>query len=557
MDIVTNSLVLLAAVVLSAGLGRAPGLAMPRPLVQIALGAAIAAVAPLGFTLNPDVFFLLFLPPLLFLDGWRIPKAGLRRDRGTIVALAFGLVFFTVFGLGVFVHAILPAVPLSVAFALAAAVSPTDPVAVTAIAQRVPVPPRLLAILEGEALLNDASGLVAMRFAVAAAMTDPVSLSRAGLGFLWLVVGGLGIGFCLTWAVVGLKNQVSRRLGEEADAQILISLLLPFGAYLIADRIGASAILAAVAAGLAMSRAEQSGKALPLTRIRRAAVWTTIGFAANGVMFVLLGEQLPELVENASATMRSLDHRSPIWLLVYVIAIGIALTALRFLWVWASLRLVLFRARNGLGAAHVPGLRLVAATALAGVRGAVTLAGILTLPLSDATGAPFPGRNLVVLIAAGLILMSLIAASVGLPLLLRGLALPAAAEDEGEAAARLAAARDAIAAVIRTRDGHASVEGGPGFHTAAAEPVLSFYERRIAGLTAGIPGASDHVSRLEHAFWLAAIRAERRTIYECARAGRLSDSLARQMVRELDLVELRLADSDDLNRPGIAGGRLS
>ncbi|PDQ21729.1 Na+/H+ antiporter [Mesorhizobium sanjuanii] len=544
MDIVTNSLVLLAAVVLSAGLGRALGLAVPRPLLQIALGAAIAAVAPLGFTLSPDVFFLLFLPPLLFLDGWRIPKGGLRRDRGTIVALAFGLVFFTVLGLGVFVHATLPAVPLSVAFALAAAVSPTDPVAVTAIAQHVPVPPRLLAILEGEALLNDASGLVAMRFAVAAAMTDPVSLSQAGLTFLWLVAGGLGIGFWLTWAVVELKNQVALRLGEEADAQILISLLLPFGAYLIADRIGASAILAAVGAGLAMSRAEQSGAALPLTRIRRAAVWTTIGFAANGVMFVLLGEQLPKLVANASATIRSLNHMSPIWLLVDVIVIGLVLTALRFLWVWASLRFVLFRTRNGRGAAQVPGLRLVAATALAGVRGAVTLAGILTLPLRDATGAPFPGRDLVVLIAAGLILMSLIAASIGLPLLLRGLALPAATADEGETEARLAAARDAIAAVIRTRDGPAIGEGGPDVRAAAAEPVLSFYERRIAGLTAGMPSASDQVTRSEHAFWLAAIRAERRTLYQCARAGSLSDSLARQMVRELDLVELRLAGSD-------------
>src|ERR1700689_5535614 len=141
-------------------------LLLPLPLVQIALGVAIASVADLGVELEPDIFFLLFLPPLLFLDGWRIPKEGLFRDKGTILELALGLVVFTVVGVGYFVNWRIPAMPLAVAFALAAIVSPTDAIAVSAIAARVPVPKRLMRILEGESLLNDASGLVCMRFAV-------------------------------------------------------------------------------------------------------------------------------------------------------------------------------------------------------------------------------------------------------------------------------------------------------------------------------------------------------------------------------------------------------
>src|SRR5467141_2058304 len=157
---------------------------LPLPLVQIALGSIIASVANLGVALKPDIFFLLFLPPLLFLDGWRIPKEGLFRDKGTILELALGLVLFTVVGVGYFINWMIPAMPLAVAFALAAIVSPTDSTAVSAIATRVPIPKRLMHILDGESLLNDASGLVCMRFAVAAALTGTFSLGDAFGTFL-------------------------------------------------------------------------------------------------------------------------------------------------------------------------------------------------------------------------------------------------------------------------------------------------------------------------------------------------------------------------------------
>src|SRR6266436_6380282 len=175
METIAVTLFFLLAVVVSGAFARMSPVPLPLPLVQIALGSIIASVANLGFDLKPDIFFLLFLPPLLFLDGWRIPKQGLFRDKGTILELALGLVVFTVVGVGFFINWMIPEMPVAVAFALAAIVSPTDPIAVSAIAARVPIPKRLMHILEGESLLNDASGLVCMRFAVAAALTGTFS----------------------------------------------------------------------------------------------------------------------------------------------------------------------------------------------------------------------------------------------------------------------------------------------------------------------------------------------------------------------------------------------
>jgi NhaP-type Na+/H+ or K+/H+ antiporter len=162
-DIIVVALFLLVAVVISGGLARMSPVPLPLPLVQIALVAVISSVINLGVVLKPDILFLLFLPPLLFLDGWSISKEGLFRDKRTILELALALVVFTVLGVGFFINWMIPAIPLAVAFALAAIISPTDPIAVSAIGARVPIPQRLMHILEGESLLNDASGLVCMR----------------------------------------------------------------------------------------------------------------------------------------------------------------------------------------------------------------------------------------------------------------------------------------------------------------------------------------------------------------------------------------------------------
>ncbi|MEJ1979097.1 MAG: cation:proton antiporter [Acetobacteraceae bacterium] len=195
----TLVLVMLLIVVLSSTLTRMIPVALPLPLVQIGLGAALSGATDLRVTLTPEVFFLLFLPPLLFLDGWRIPRDTLLREKAAILQLALGLVVFTVLGAGFAIHWLIPAMPLPVAFALAAVLSPTDAVAVSAIAERCAFPSRLLRILEGEALMNDASGLVCLRFAIMAALTGTFSLADATLTFLWLAIGGATIGVVTTW----------------------------------------------------------------------------------------------------------------------------------------------------------------------------------------------------------------------------------------------------------------------------------------------------------------------------------------------------------------------
>lgn len=544
METIAVALFLLLAVVVSGALARMSPVALPLPLVQIALGAFIASVANLGVKLKPDIFFLLFLPPLLFLDGWRIPKEGLFRDKGTILELALGLVVFTVVGVGYFINWMIPAMPLAVAFALAAIVSPTDPTAVSAIATRVPIPKRLMHVLEGESLLNDASGLVCMRFAVAAALTGTFSLLDAVGTFLWLAIGGIAIGVGVTWIASVAKNWVSRHFGEETGSQILISLLIPFGAYLLAEHLHCSGILAAVAAGITMSYVEQSGQALPITRVRRSAVWDLVQFTASGIIFVLLGEQLPQLVTGAARVVREAGHHEPIWLVVYVVATTLALAVLRFIWVWTSLRFTLFRAALKGQNPYVPSWRLIAATSLAGVRGTITLAGVLTLPLTMNDGSAFPARDLAIILAAGVIIVSLVAASFSLPFLLKGLELPPEpSQQEEEDRARIAAAEAAIQAIEQAQHHMGEGRSDADLYTDAGVRIMELYRQRIDGrpTTGKEASLARKIDEIERRLRLTGLRAERTEIYRIARARRLSDETSRQLVRELDLLESRFA----------------
>jgi CPA1 family monovalent cation:H+ antiporter len=544
---ITVTLFLLLAVVMSGWLQRGLPWSVPLPIVQIALGALIALIAKTPVELDPDVFFLLFLPPLLFLDGWRSPKEGLFRDKDTILELAVGLVIFTVVGLGFLINWMIPAMPLPVAFALAAVVSPTDPVAVSALSSRAPIPKRLLHILEGESLLNDASGLVCMRFAVAATMTGLFSPLAAVGTFLWLALGGIVIGVVVTWAITRIKDWIARRLGEDSGSQILISLLIPFGAYLLAEHLHCSGILAAVAAGITMSYAELTGRALATTRMRRTGVWDTIQFSINGVIFVLLGEQMPNLIEGAARVVKEAGHHDPLWLIVYVVAINAALAALRFIWVWISLRLTLFRAsRVSGGPTQKPSWRLVAATSLAGVRGAITLAGVLTLPLLLPDGSPFPARDLAIFLAAGVILSSLIAATVGLPFLLGGLQIPPEpAHDEQEDSARIAAAEAAIKAIEHAQHELSQNRADADLYADTGAKIMDVYRARIDSQ----PHSAEEAERMrligeiERQLRLAGLRAERDELYRLGRGRQVSEELVRKLVREIDLLEARLTTS--------------
>lgn len=534
--------ILLATVVLSSIIARSFTITLPLPLIQIALGCVIANVSSFRVSLEPDVFFLLFLAPLLFLDGWRIPREGLFRDKWTIISLAFGLVLFTVLGAGVFIHWLIPAISLPAAFALASILSPTDTIAVSSAASRAPIPRRLMVILEGESLLNDASGLVCFRFAVAVAMTGNLVLWKAAGTFIWLALGGLLVGVATCVVANTTKDWVSRKFGEEVGAQILVSLIIPFTAYLIADTVGASGILAAVAAGIMMGIEERSGRASAVTRIRRSAVWDAVQFAGNGVIFVLLGHQLPGIIAGAGSAIQQTDKHNELWLIFYVLAICVVLTAIRSAWAWVTIRLRLALGEKWGHGTAASDSRLVAITAFAGARGAVTLAAAMTIPLSLRDGTAWPARDLTILLAAGVIVVSLISASAGLAFVTRPFKVSRVNELQEECAIRSIAARaaiDAIGEAVREKEAQGS---GADLYVQAGKRIAADYHRRIEAnsVTGRESPLAAQADEIERSLRLIALDAERREMYSAARLGRQNQELIRDLVYEIDLQESQL-----------------
>jgi CPA1 family monovalent cation:H+ antiporter len=431
--------------------------------------------------------------------------------------------------------------PLPVAFALAAIVSPTDPVAVSAIASRTPIPKRLMHILEGESLLNDASGLVCFRFAVAAALTGTFSLTSATLTFLWLVAGGVAMGVGVTLLITWVQRWLTRHFGEPAGSPILVNLLMPFGAYLLAEHLHASGILAAVAAGVTMSYVELGGHALAATRIQRSAVWDTVQFSLNGVMFVLLGEQLPSILTGARASLEEVGHVNPWWLVLYAFSITVGLMVLRFAWVWTALKLTLFRKSRMGHDAPPPHWRLLLATSLAGARGAITLAGVMTLPLAMGDGKPFPARDLTIFLASAVILLSLLAASIGLPRILSGVNFPEESEEsQEEDRAREVAANAAIAAIEKAQIELMSTSVDADLYPQAAGRVIALYKHRLVEHKEVDEARQFRkLDAAEKALRMSALQAERKAIFNLARHGHISDDISRKLVREIDLSESR------------------
>lgn len=543
METFTVVMAMLVAVLLSGVLVRLLPLAVPLPFVQIGLGFLVAAVFQRGVLIEPDIFFLLFLPPLLFLDGWRVSKLAVMRESSSILQLAFGPVFVTVIGVGYLIHWMIPAVPLAVAFAIAAIVSPTDPVAVEAISRKVSVPRRMMAILEGEALFNDASGLVAFRFAVAAAATGTFSLTQAALSFVWVSTAGIAVGAGLTLLAMRARSLVSRRPGEEPGVDVLLSLVTPFFVYYVAEQAGASGILAAVAAGIAMSYAEMSGGALAATRMERHAVWNMVQFTLNGMMFVLLGEQFPTILANLSRAAQESGGHSIYWLPLYGLAISLGLVLCRLLWVVVALKVNAAAARRrGSEPARI-GLRVILAMSLAGVRGAVTLAGVMTLPFALENGAPFPARDLAISLAAMVIVYSLLLASASLPRLLRGLHFPPNGRVQRELAlareAMLQAALDGVAQYAQRRI--AAHPEDTGLYADAADSLAADLRRQAGEVPDGTSAEDlEKQADIERLMRLEAIAASRQALFGLARTHRISDTLAREQVRLLDLHEARL-----------------
>ena len=385
---------------------------IPVPLIQIVLGVSLAAL-PVGIQveLEPELFFVLFIAPLLFYDGKNVSRHELWKLRKPILMLALGLVFLTVLVIGYLIHWLIPSIPLSAAFALAAILSPTDVVAVGAISSRVKIPKTITHILEGEGLMNDASGLVAFKFAVAATVTGVFSLAEASVSFVWIALGGFLGGALLACVIIQLKVYI-RRLGmEDVTLHMLIQLLTPFVIFYVIEHFHLSGILSVVAAGIVhgIFKDREQSPAIQLQVVSKST-WTMVIFILNGLVFVLLGLQIPNVSQEI--------FQSPLFnnyqVIMYILIITAALLILRWLWIYVAWWIGWFMKEENL---TKPSMRYVAITTIAGVRGAVTLAGAFTIPYFLANGDVFPQRALIIFIAAGVILVTLVLASVILPLL--------------------------------------------------------------------------------------------------------------------------------------------
>lgn len=547
MNTFTIVMAMLVAVMLSGMLVRMSPFPVPVQFLQIGLGFLIAAVFQRGVLIEPDIFFLLFLPPLLFLDGWHVSKPAIVREISSIFQLAIGLVFLTVLGVGYLIYLMIPAIPLPVAFAIAAITSPTDPVAVGAIASRVPIPRKMMSILEGESLLNDASGLVAFRFAVTAAVTGSFSLSQATLSFLWLSFAGITIGAGLTAVLMYVNGLIRRKFGAVPGNDVLLSLIVPFLVYSVAEYIEASGILAVVAAGICMSYVEMSGRLQASTRVERHTVWTMVQFILNGMMFVLLGEQLPVLLKGLQEAADESGGHKLLWLPVYGALICLGLVLTRMLWIIVSLKLREFAARHCGKPRTKISKRIILAMSVAGARGAVTLAGVMTLPLVMPNGSPFPARELAICLAAMVLLFSLVISSVGLPLILKKIPLSASErvtrEREIVQNAILNAALKSIAMTRQTLVTEHPDESE--LYTDVADRLsISFLQRAGRSNQDKSSEVFAREKTISREMRLRAIAASRKAVYHLARQHRISDTLARQQVLLLDMEEARIVSDN-------------
>lgn len=548
MKIVFTVLILLLTVALSGAVTRSLPFRLPLPLMQIAFGAVLAwPKFNLHVTFDPEIFMLLFIPPLLFSDGWRIPKRELYLQRRAILMLAFGLVFMTVLTVGYFAHWLIPELPLPVAFALAAVLSPTDAVALSGIAGKGRIPPQLMHILEGEALMNDASGLVALKFAVAAALTGVFSLRDASVTFVIVAAGGLATGAAVAWlfGVLSTRFLNAEQEGDPAPG-IVMTLLVPFAAYLFAEHLDLSGVLAAVSAGMTMNYTNFSRTSTVAARVRAESTWAMIEFVFNGMVFIMLGLQLPHIFGRALVDAHHTSNMLVGKMLGYVLLMMAALYAIRFLWVWL-LRWFASRraARQGLSG-KMAGLRTIAVMTVGGVRGAVTLAGVLSIPVAMGDGTPLAGRDTAIFIASGVILGSLLVAVIGLPLLLRGVRSTRNPLAEEERAARAAAAQAAIRAIDSAHNAIAVDldEAGSARCADVSARVMDQYRRRLTAFSDGsaTPRAeAKQAEAMELQMRIAAVRAERSMLYRMRSQQRITDETLTKLIREIDLQETALS----------------
>ena len=544
MTLLLTILGLLALVAVAGLLARALP-RVPLPLLQMALGAAVGwPTAGLHLALDPQVFMLLFLPPMLYADGWLISKRELGAQSVPVALLSIGLVLATVLVGGLGIAWLLPTLSLPLAFLLAAVLSPTDAVAVAAITQRQRLPARLQNILEGESLMNDASALVAVKFALAAVMTRQFSAGGALADFVVMAAGGVAVGLSFSLAFDRLQALLLR--GREHHTElpvVLLLLLMPFAPYLLAEHWGLSGVLAAVTAGMGASLLALRRSGFNASHVRTRSTAEVVRYGFDGLVFALLGLQLSGILRALPNQLNLLDSPfSPQALHLWGtgLAITLLLLAVRFSGFVAA----------GLLRRHVPWLRrrtsgqpmswtLAAIGALGGVRGAITLVAVLGVPLTLADGSAFPLRGLLVFLSGLAIVLSMGLAALLLPLLLRRLA---AAGPDGEAHGereRLWARRCSARAALRALGTMPAPPGQPEAHAAVCARIDHGYRHQLRqdGPVAGDRGHSRHMLTLEMQLRLQVLQAERAELQRLRLRHRINDETLRHLMHELDLVE--------------------
>ncbi|OTA15053.1 sodium/hydrogen exchanger family protein [Xenorhabdus vietnamensis] len=548
MEIFFTILILILVVSVSGVLTKMIPFRVPLPIVQIAMGALLAwPHFGLHVTFDPELFLVLLIPPLLFVDGWKTPTREFFLHGREIVILVLVLVLVTVVGIGYLIHWLLPSIPLIAAFALAAVLSPTDAVALSSIVGKGRIPKNMMSVLEGEALMNDATGLVALKFAVAIAMgTMAFTVTGATLEFFKVAIGGLASGIAVTLLYSKSLRLMSRWSGDDPATQIMFMMLLPFASYMIAEHIGVSGILAAVAAGMTISKAGVIRNAPLDMRLRADNVWGMLAFVFNGLVFIMLGLQLPGIWET-SVNEAERDPSVDTWMLFA--AVGIiygALVLLRFSWLWLMKNTSKVLMKNKPLEFTSYTTRELLLASFAGVRGAITLAGALSVPLFLPDGDPFPARYMLVFISAGVILLSLFVGVVSLPLLLRGMTVGDKQADLNEIRmAKSAMAEVAIVSMNKMEERlSASTEEQLDAEVISeiASRVTGYLRRRTAGTD-----EIEHnlmVEELERRFRLTALRAERGELYHLRATRKVSNETLQTLLHELDLLEALLVGKE-------------
>ena len=525
----------LALLLLIAGLAViARWLPWPTPITYLAggVGAAFLPTFP-KLALDPGFFFLCFLPPLLFSDGWMMPLREFAKAKRAIILLAIGLVAFTTVTVGFVAHWLIPELPLAMAFALGAIVSPTDAVAVSAITERLRIPARLSTILSGESLMNDATGLVAFKFALAATVLGTFSFPAMLGEFSLLSVGGLLVGLVVGYAIGKLRDLLRHLHASDPLIETTLSLMTPYAAFLAAEKFGVSGILAVVAAGL------YSGWRDPVrmdaeTRQSAYAIWNLVIFWLNGIAFVLLGLQFPKILDAVEGLYSNAQ------LIGFTAAIAGVAIAARLAWVFPGTYLPFVSGSVRKTEARVaPGAVLV--LGWAGMRGTVTLAAALSIPLLLPNGQPFPGRDIVIFLAFGVIAVTLLLQGTTLEWLIHRLGIRG---DDERPKEELLARKTAVEAGLKTlramTDSATTQE-----MRASLEAVIDEYDRRLTSLTAQGETRTKARKRRSagHHYRSIALHAERHALDDLWRSDAIIDEVYRPLQQLLDYEESLLRDS--------------